>query len=137
AEEMREIMADLGFRTVNEMIGRSDRLEVEVTAAKHAGLDLSKVLYRPDLPADYARFQQTKPDFGLEKTLDKTELLEICRPALESGKNVSAELDIQNTDRAVGTILGSEISRKFGADGLRDDTIKLHFKGSAGQSFGA
>ncbi len=134
AEEMREIMAELGFRTVNEMIGRSDLLEGE---SGHRGLDLSNVLYRCELARDRDQFQQTKQDHALDNTLDKTKLLEICRPALERRESVSAELNIENTDRAVGTILGSEMSRKFGASGLPDDTIRLKFKGSAGQSFGA
>ena len=139
AEEMREIMAGLGFRTLNEMIGQSDMLEIVETpdAEENRGLDLSQVLFKPNLPPNYARFQQSKQNFALDQTLDKTTLLEICRPALDRRENVSAELNIENTDRAVGTILGSEISRKYGANGLPDETIKLHFRGSAGQSFGA
>ncbi|MCU1289515.1 MAG: glutamate synthase (ferredoxin) [Acidobacteria bacterium] len=139
AEEVRELMAELGVRTVNELVGRTDLLEVNETIKhwKAGSLDLSPLLYQPEVPADYGRFQQIAQNHELEKTLDKTALLEICRPALEAGKAVSAELQIQNTDRAVGTILGGEISRRYGAQGLPDETIQLFFKGSAGQSFGA
>lgn len=133
AEEMRELMAELGFRTVNEMVGRLDVLE----EIEGSGLDLSKILFTPEIAADTPHFQQTQQDFALENTLDKRELLEICLPALMHDAKVEASLRIENTDRAVGTIVGSHISRKFGAKGLPDDTIKLHFTGSAGQSFGA
>lgn len=133
AEEMRELMAELGFRTINEMIGRLDVLE----ETEGSGLDLSRILYTPEIADATPHFQQTQQDFALENTLDKRELLEICRPALEYDAKVEASLKIENTDRAVGTIVGSHISRKFGAKGLPDDTIKLHFSGSAGQSFGA
>ncbi len=133
AEEMRELMAELGFRTVNEMIGRVDVLE----EAEGSGLDLSKILFTPEIAADTPHFQQTQQYFALENTLDKRELLEICLPALMHDAKVEASLRIENTDRAVGTIVGSHISRKFGAKGLVDDTIKLKFTGSAGQSFGA
>ena len=139
AAETRELMAELGVRTVDELIGRTDLLEIDHTIehwkARH--LDLSALLYQPEVPENYGRFQQIAQNHELEKTLDKSVLLEICRPALESGERVSAELNVRNTDRAVGTILGAEISRKFGAEGLPDDTIRLNFKGSAGQSFGA
>ena len=134
AEEMREIMAELGFRTVNEMIGRSDMLDGEVN---QNGLDMSQILFRPDLPAGYPRYQQSMQKFALENTLDRTKLSEICRPAIERGESVSGEFTIENTDRATGTIVGAEISRKYGANGLPDDTISLKFNGSAGQSFGA
>ncbi len=139
AQETRETMAELGIRTIDELIGRTDLLEVDETIEhwKASKLDLSALLYQPEVPAAYGRFQQIEQNHKLEKTLDKTALLEICRPALESGEKVSANLSVQNTDRAVGTILGAEISRKFGAEGLPDDTIRLNFKGSAGQSFGA
>jgi glutamate synthase (ferredoxin) len=139
AEEVRELMAELGVRTINELIGRTDFLEADETIEhwKAQKLDLSPLLFQPDVPADYGRFQQIEQNHELETTLDKKVLLELCRPALESGERVSAELKIQNTDRAVGTILGSEISRKFGAKGLPDETVNIFFKGSAGQSFGA
>jgi glutamate synthase (NADPH/NADH) large chain len=133
AEEMRELMAELGFRSVDEMIGRVDVLE----ETEGSGLDLSKILFIPEIAADTPHFQQTQQDFALEDTLDKRELLDIVLPALMHDAKVEASLRIENTDRAVGTIVGSHISRKFGAKGLADDTIKLHFTGSAGQSFGA
>jgi glutamate synthase (ferredoxin) len=140
AEEVRELMAGLGFRAVDEMIGRGNEvLETRIPDGhpKANGLDLSAILFSPDVPASYGRFQKIRQNHELEKTLDKTKLLEICRPALDRGERVYGELDIQNTDRAVGTLLGGEISRRFGAEGLPEDTIRLRFKGSAGQSFGA
>lgn len=139
AEEMREIMAQLGCRSINELIGRTDLLEADdsLTDKKSHELDFARVLHQPEIPAEYGKFQQIIQNYELEKTLDKRVLSELCRPALENGETVSAELEIQNTDRAVGTILGSEISKKYGAEGLPDETVKLHFRGSAGQSFGA
>jgi glutamate synthase (ferredoxin) len=133
AEEMRELMAALGFRSVNEMVGRLDVLE----AVEGSGLDLSKILFTPETELETPRFHQTRQDFALDETLDKREVLEICRPALERQERVKAKLRIENTDRAVGTIVGSKISRQFGSNGLPDEMIKLHFTGSAGQSFGA
>ncbi|MFT3745328.1 MAG: glutamate synthase large subunit [Pyrinomonadaceae bacterium] len=133
AEEMRELMAELGFQTVDEMIGRVDVLD----ETDGSSLDLSKILFKPEHGDITPHSQRTQQDFSLEETLDKRELLEICLPALMHDAKVEAILKIENTDRAVGTIVGSHISRKFGAKGLPDDTIKLHFTGSAGQSFGA
>ena len=139
ARDMREMMAQLGFRSVNEMIGRTDKLKaiVAVDHWKAKGLDFSKILYRPDMPADVDRYQTSLQDHGLENRLDNRVLLEICGPALERGQRVEATIPIRNVDRAVGTIVGSEVSRLHGAKGLPEDTIKLHFHGSAGQSFGA
>jgi glutamate synthase (NADPH) large chain len=139
AREVRELMAELGFRRIDEMIGRTDVLEVKENngGAKTAKIDFSAILHRPEVPAEFGQFQKIAQNHELEKTLDKSVLLEICRPALENWQNIRAEFEIRNTDRAVGTILGSEISRRFGADGLPDETINLKFKGSAGQSFGA
>jgi len=139
AEEMREIMADLGFRTVNEMIGRTDKLEMS-RAVKHwkaKGLDLSPILHKPEHGPEVGIFCSEKQDHGLEDALDITTLLKLCEPALENKTPVTGKMGIKNTDRVVGTILGSEISRKYGAEGLPDDTIVLEFEGSAGQSFGA
>lgn len=133
AEEMRELMAELGFRTIDEMIGRSDVLE----ASTENGLDLSKVLFRPSTSINIPQMQRFKQDFALENTLDKRVLLELCRPALDRKTKIKASYKIENTDRSVGTIVGSHISRKYGSSGLPDDTIELHFTGSAGQSFGA
>ncbi len=138
AQEVRELMAQLGFRNFDEMIGRTDVLETttnEYPKARH--LDLSPLLFQQEVPADYGKFQKIVQNHELEKTLDKSKLLEICRPALENGERVTAELSICNTDRTVGTMLGGEISRKFGSRGLPEDTIRLSFRGSAGQSFGA
>jgi glutamate synthase (ferredoxin) len=139
AQDMREIMAQLGFRTVEEMIGRVDRLSPKkaVDHWKAKGFDFSNILYQPDVGAEIGRFRQIEQDHGLDKCLDVTTLLELCRPAIERGEAVRAELPIRNVNRVVGTITGSEITRRYGPQGLPDDTIRLGFKGSAGQSFGA
>jgi glutamate synthase domain-containing protein 2/glutamate synthase domain-containing protein 1/glutamate synthase domain-containing protein 3 len=139
AQEVRELMAHLGFRTITEMVGRVDRLDVK-TALEHykaRGLDFSKVFHQPDMPADVGRSRQIGQDHGLEHSLDKQLLLKVCEPALARREKVHATLPISNTNRVVGTITGSELTRRFGPEGLPEDTIKLHFKGSAGQSFGA
>jgi glutamate synthase (ferredoxin) len=139
AEEVRELMAQLGFRTLNEMIGRTDRLEVKkaVDHWKARGLDYSSILYQPEASVDVGRYCQIVQDHGLDKALDNTALLELCQPALQRREPVRAELTIRNVNRVVGTILGSEITRRYGAEGLPEDTIQIRFKGSAGQSFGA
>ncbi|HXG27568.1 MAG TPA: glutamate synthase large subunit [Nevskiales bacterium] len=139
AQDMREIMAQLGFRTVEEMIGRVDRLEPKkaIEHWKARGFDLSSILYRPDAGPEVGRYCQIPQDHGLEKSLDMTRLLDLCRPAIERGEKVSAELPIRNINRVVGTITGSEITRKWGVEGLPEDTIRIKFTGSAGQSFGA
>ncbi|HJS90962.1 MAG TPA: glutamate synthase large subunit [Steroidobacteraceae bacterium] len=139
AQDMREIMAQLGFRTVEEMIGRVDRLSPRkaIDHWKAKGFDFSNILYQPDVGAEVGRFRQIEQDHGLEKSLDVTRLLEICRPAIERGEPVRAELPIRNVNRVVGTITGSEITRRYGPEGLPDDTIRIAFRGSAGQSFGA
>ena len=136
AEELREIMAKLGFRSVQEMVGRVDRLEAD-RATNHwkaRGLDFSDLLHRPDVP--HAIHHCEAQDYGLDEVVDM-ELLERAEPALGRGERVSIELPIQNTQRTLGTILGSEVSRKYGAEGLPDDTIQLRLKGSAGQSLAA
>jgi glutamate synthase (ferredoxin) len=139
AQEAREIMAQLGFRSINEMIGHSDRLEVRraVEHWKAKGLDFSEILYVPDEAEDGRTYCQIAQDHGLDKTLDRHILLDICRPALEKKQPVNVTLPIRNTNRVVGTMLGSEVTRRHGAQGLTEDTIRLHFQGSAGQSFGA
>ncbi len=139
AEELREIMAALGFRTVEEMVGRVDRLEPRhaITHWKAKGLDFSNLLYSPEVDPDWGRYCQDPQDHGLEKSLDLTVLLDLCRPAIERGEEVVADLPIRNVNRVVGTITGSEITLAHGAKGLPEDTIRLHFRGSAGQSFGA
>jgi glutamate synthase (ferredoxin) len=139
AEEMREWMAQLGFRTVNEMIGRVDLLEARqaVDHWKARGLDFSNILFQPDVGADVGRYCQIPQDHGLEKSLDLQTLLELCKPALERGEKVRAELPIKNINRVVGTILGGEITKRYGVKALPEDTIQIKFNGSAGQSFGA
>jgi glutamate synthase (ferredoxin) len=139
AEEVRELMAKMGFRTLNEMIGRTDRLEVHraVDHYKAKGLDFSSILYRPPVGPQVGRCCTIAQDHGLEKCLDNTTLLALCKPALENGERVEESLPIRNVNRVVGTIVGSELTRRYGAGGLPDDTIRLKFTGSAGQSFGA
>ena len=139
AEDMREIMASLGIRTVSEMIGRTDLLEPK-KAVKHwkaKGLDLTPILHQPDVGSEIGRYCQIDQDHGLENSVDNQILLDLCEPALEEGKKVTGTLPIKNTNRVVGTILGSDVTRKFGPEGLPEDTIDIHFQGSAGQSFAA
>jgi glutamate synthase (ferredoxin) len=139
AQEVREYMARLGFRTVNEMIGRVDRLEMRqaIDHWKAKGLDYSQIFHQPQVPSHVGRYRQIDQDHGLRNCLDRTTLLELCRPALERGEKVSATLPIRNINRVVGTITGSELTRRYGSQGLPEDTITLKFNGSAGQSFGA
>jgi glutamate synthase (ferredoxin) len=139
AQEVREFMSRLGFRTLDEMVGRSDKLEFKAALNhwKARGLDLSNLLHRPRVPGYVGRSRSRLQDHGLDKAIDKTSLLRICKPALEDLTPVSASLSIRNTNRVVGTILGSEVTRRYGSKGLPDGTISLLFKGSAGQSFGA
>ncbi|NKB67510.1 MAG: glutamate synthase large subunit [Candidatus Latescibacteria bacterium] len=138
AQDMREIMAQLGFRTVDEMVGRTDRLQAVPTDHwKAKGLDFSKILHQPDVGDHVGRYCQQPQDHGLEKSLDLTQLLDICEPAIERGEKVQARLPIQNINRVVGTILGNEITKRNGLEGLMEDTVHLTFDGSAGQSFGA
>ena len=139
AEEVREHMARLGFRTMDEMIGRVDRIDVApaVEHWKARGLDFSAILHRPAVGPEVAVRRVVAQDHGLDRSLDMTTLLPLCRPALERREPVDIRLPIQNVNRTVGTILGSEITTRYGADGLPDDTIRIHFTGSAGQSFGA
>jgi glutamate synthase (ferredoxin) len=139
AQEVRELMAKLGFRTVNEMIGRTECLQLKkaIDHWKARGLDFSQILHQPDAGPEVGRYKTESQDHGLEKSLDMTTILPLCKPAIERGEKVEASLAIRNVNRVVGTITGSEVTRKYGAAGLPDDTIKLHFTGSAGQSFGA
>lgn len=139
AEEVREIMAELGFRTINEMVGRTDYLEPQeaIEHWKARGLDYSKILYRPEVDKNVGTYAQFPQDHGLRNSLDNQVLLELCEPALSRGERVHATVAIHNTNRVVGTILGSEVTRRYGSEGLPDGTIHLHFTGSAGQSFGA
>jgi glutamate synthase (ferredoxin) len=139
AQELREIMAKLGFRTLIEMVGRTDKLSPwkAIDHWKARGLDLTPILHQPNMPPDVGRYRQQDQDHGLEKSLDVTKLLEICRPAIERGEKVRAELPIINVNRVVGTITGAEITKKHGPNGLPEDTVHVKFTGSAGQSFGA
>jgi glutamate synthase (ferredoxin) len=139
AQEMREIMAQMGFRTINEMIGRTDRLEVQqaIEHWKAKGLDYSCILYQPEVDAQVGRYCQQPQDHGLENSLDHLTLLDLAEPALQRREKVKATLPIRNINRVVGTMLGSEITRRFGPHGLPQDTVHFHFQGAAGQSFGA
>jgi glutamate synthase (ferredoxin) len=139
AQEVRELMAQLGFRTIHEMVGRSDRLMMKhaIDHWKAKGLDLSKILHQPEVGKDVGRYCLIPQDHGLEKSLDLLLLLELCKPAIQQGRKVTATLPIRNVNRVVGTIVGNEITKKYGAEGLPEDTVQLTFRGSAGQSFGA
>jgi glutamate synthase domain-containing protein 3 len=138
AQEVRELMAQLGFRTMDEMIGRVDHLDVRraVEHWKAQGLDLSQVLYEPTVAPAAARRAVTTQDHGLEKALDH-ELIARSASALERREAVEFALPIRNVNRTVGTLLGYRVTKRWGAAGLPDDCIRIHFTGSAGQSFGA
>ncbi|MFP5238010.1 MAG: glutamate synthase large subunit [Acidobacteriota bacterium] len=138
AEQVREHMARLGFRTVDEMVGRVDKLDSSIAQAhwKAKGIDLSSILYTPTVPSRVARRKTKAQDHGLEAALDHA-LIEKAAPALKSKKAVKAEFAIRNVHRTVGAMLGGEIARRYGAEGLPDGSIHYKFKGSAGQSFGA
>lgn len=139
AEEIRELMAKLGYRTINEMVGHSERLKMNksIDHWKANGLDYSKILYRPKVGSEVGTYAEHKQDHLLDKALDNTTLLDLCKPAIEKGEKVRAELPIINVNRVVGTITGAEITRNHGAEGLPEDTVYLKFNGSAGQSLGA
>ncbi|MFN8584861.1 MAG: glutamate synthase large subunit [Dehalococcoidia bacterium] len=138
AEEVREYMAQLGFRSLDEMVGRTDAIDMRraIDHWKAQGLDYSAILYRPEVGPDVATHCVTTQDHGLEEALDQ-QLLPLAAPALERGERVHIEMPIRNVNRTVGTILGSELTRKYANTGLPDDTINIQFHGSAGQSFGA
>jgi glutamate synthase (ferredoxin) len=139
AQEVREYMAMLGFRTFEEMVGHSERLEMRraIDHWKAHSLDFSRILFQPQVPKTTGRTCQITQEHKLELSLDATTLIPLCAPALERGEKVEADLPVRNTNRVVATSLGSEVTRRYGAAGLPEDTIKLHFRGSAGQSFGA
>ena len=139
AEEVREYMAQLGFRTVNEMIGQVDKLDVRkaVDHWKAQGLDFSQILYKAEPRPGDEIYCINKQDHALEKSLDMTTIVPLCKEALEDKKPLDIILPILNTNRTVGTILGYHITKKYGAEGLPEDTINIHFNGSAGMSFGA
>ncbi len=138
AEEIREILAELGYRSLDELIGRSDLIDAHraVDHYKAQGVDLSAILYRPQVAEHVATRRIAEQDHGLRHALDQ-ELIQLARPALERGERVDVEIPVRNTNRVVGTILGSEVTRRHSAAGLAPDTITFRFKGSAGQSFGA
>lgn len=137
-EELREIMAELGFRTVNEMIGQVDSLEMRenITHWKYGTLDLSVVLYKEPASADTGLYKQEEQDHGIAEVLD-WQLLKAAQPAIEKKERVAASFPIKNTDRTAGTILSNEITKIYKAEGLPEDTIHFTFTGTAGQSFGA
>ncbi len=138
AEEVREIMAELGFRTMNEMIGRMDRLDTRdaISHWKAQGLDFSKVFEKPPAGPGVAVYNCEEQDHGLDKALDN-QLIEMAMPALENKTPVTIESPVRNVNRTVGAMLGGEVARRYGHAGLADDTIHIKLTGTAGQSFGA
>jgi glutamate synthase (ferredoxin) len=139
AQEVREYMTQLGFRTLEEMVGHSERLEMRraIDHWKAHNLDFSRILFQPQVPKTTLRTCQIGQEHKVDVSLDATTLIPLCKPALDRGERVEAELPIRNVNRVVGTTLGSEVTRRYGGAGLPEDTINLHFRGSAGQSFGA
>lgn len=139
AQDLREIMARLGFHTLEDMVGRNDRLKQKGLTGnpKADTLNLDSLLYRPYTDSTVGHHFVMPQDHDIEKTLDMAKLVRMCKPALEEKKPVRAKLFIKNTNRVTGTIVGSEISRRYGEEGLPEDTIRLSFVGSAGQSFGS
>ena len=138
AEQVRQHMAQLGFRKFDEMVGRVEMLDVRpaVDHWKARGVDLSAILYAPPVPGRVARHCVQSQDHGLQHALDH-ELIRVAQPALETREPVEISLPIRNVHRTVGTMLSGEIARRYGSEGLPDNTIRVHFNGSAGQSFGA
>jgi glutamate synthase (NADPH/NADH) large chain len=138
AQEVRELLAELGFRTIEEAIGQVATLDVAQAVGhwKAAGLDLTPILHAPDLPEGAFLRNTTGQDHGLDKALDN-QLVELAEPALERGEPVRAQLEVRNVNRTVGTILGHEVTKRYKGEGLPDGTIDITFTGSAGQSFGA
>ena len=138
AEEVRELLAELGFRTIEEAVGHAELIDAAraVDHWKAQGLDLAPLLYVPELPDGAARHRTTEQDHGLDKALDN-ELIRLAADALDSGAPVRAQVPIRNVNRTVGTMLGHEVTKKYGGAGLPDGTIDITFTGSAGQSFGA
>ncbi|HIA14775.1 MAG TPA: glutamate synthase large subunit [Nitrospirales bacterium] len=138
AEEIRELMAQLGFRTMADMIGRMDKIRVTkaVDHWKAKGLDLSPLLHMPDVPPDIATHCVQEQDHGIADSVD-WEILKRVQPALDDKTPVEISIPIRNTQRTIGTILSSHVAKRYGAEGLPDDTIRIRCQGSAGQSFGA
>jgi glutamate synthase (NADPH/NADH) large chain len=137
-EELREIMAELGYRTVDEMVGQVDALKMRnnINHWKYKNLDLSSILYKEEADASVGLYQTEKQDHGLANVLD-WQLLEVAKPAIEKGTKVSGVFDIKNTDRTAGTIVSNEITKVYKAEGLPEGTVHYKFTGTAGQSFGA
>lgn len=137
-QDLREIMAELGFRTINEMVGQVDCLEMRegITHWKTSKLDLSPILYKEPAAAYTGLYNQEEQDHGMADVLD-WKLLAAAQPALEKQERIAASFPVKNTDRTIGTILSNEISKKYKAEGLPDDTIHFNFTGTAGQSFAA
>jgi glutamate synthase (NADPH/NADH) large chain len=138
AEELRQIMADMGFRTIDEMVGRVDRIDMRraLNHWKAQGIDLSRLLHSVALPEGTPLHQTGRQDHGLDKALDQ-ELIAAAAPALERGEAVRIEREVKNVNRTVGTMLSGEVARKYGHEGLPENTIQIAFTGVAGQSFGA
>jgi glutamate synthase (NADPH/NADH) large chain len=138
AEEVREIMAQLGIRRFDDLIGRADLLDMRpgIDHWKARGLDFSKIFFQPQVPASEPRYQTEGQDHGLARALDH-KLIEEARPALERGQKVQIEIPITNVNRTCGTMLSGEVARRYGHAGLADDTIHVRLTGTAGQSFGA
>ncbi|HEU4425201.1 MAG TPA: glutamate synthase large subunit, partial [Pilimelia sp.] len=138
AEEVRGYLASLGFRSVQEAIGHAEMLDLvsAVTHWKARGLDLSRVLHVPELPAGAARHRVREQDHGLDASLDN-ELIDLAAPALDDGAAVRVSVAVRNEHRSVGAMLGGEVTRRFGGKGLPDDTVEINMLGTAGQSFGA
>ncbi|MGH7005346.1 MAG: glutamate synthase-related protein, partial [Alphaproteobacteria bacterium] len=138
AEEVRELMAQLGFRTVDEMVGRVDRLDMRraVEHWKAKGIDLSRLLYQPPAKPGVAIHNCEKQNHHLNRAIDN-ELIAAATPALERGEPVRIEREVRNVHRTVGAMLSGEVARRHGHAGLPEDTVSAHFRGTAGQSFGA
>ena len=138
AQELREIMASLGFRTINEMVGQSQKLNMNkaIDHYKAQGIDLSQILYKPEVPDYVDTYNTKKQDHGLDKVLD-FKIVSKAHTAIYRKDPQHLEFDIKNTNRSVGAILSNEVSKIHGANGLPEDTLSIHFKGTAGQSFGA
>ncbi len=138
AEEVRQLMAKLGYRRFDEMIGQTQRLDMRkaISHWKAKGIDLSRILYKPPVAPDVALFNCEKQEHGLDKALDQ-KMIELSRAALEEGKPVKIDTLIRNTNRTFGAMLSGEVAKRYGHKGLPEDTISITAKGTAGQSFGA
>ncbi|ADO84019.1 glutamate synthase large subunit [Ilyobacter polytropus] len=138
AQDVREIMAELGFKNIDEMIGRTDLIEMNeaISHWKASGIDISKILYKPEVGENISTKCVQAQDHGIDDVLDR-KLIDLAKPALEKGEKVEFNMDIFNLNRSTGTMLSGDIAKRYGAEGLPEDTIKFNFKGYSGQSFGA